>query len=272
MMCAWLVMWTWIASAAEGPPPDWVELQPAEAAPAPEAERAALPTVQDDHETVVLVVGEHVIAEARADVVRKLGILGWRGREARDGSFRFSGPEAWMGKARLYPSGDLVFSRVPLTISTPYFPNVQYDAFATIHGMPSGPQTTNVDVRSPSKAKVEAVQQEVQAAVQPEVAAYREALQRRALGALLSELPARLDRLWTDGVGLDNQPLATPAARRAALLDYWGSRSDTPEGRAVMRVVESFLRNEVQASEHPLTAEEIEAAQLRRSDDRKLDL
>jgi hypothetical protein len=82
----------------------------------------------------------------------------------------------------------------------------------------------------------------------------------------------RLDALWLQGVGLDRTELPDHVQRRAALLEYWSSRADTLEGRAVTRALEIFLREVVATSAHPFTVEEIAQAESRREDGRRLDL
>ncbi len=289
-MIAWFCLVA--ALAADGPPAGWTELTPSgppatptatqTAAPAAEstAEPAApaevapaLPATQDeeDADDVVLVIGEHIIAERRAAIVRKMESLGWRSRLARDGVIHFHGAEAWMGKAKLYPSGDLEFIFVPVTVSTPKGYEANYQTFGMEHGNPPVQPSIGANFGSPSPKKVDAAQQEVRAQVDPLVKEYRAAIQGRALSAELEELPDRLHRLWFDGVGLDLVPLKTNAERRQAILDFWATRTDTPEGRAVMRQVEAFVHSVVQDLD-PVTDEERTAAESRRTDGRTLGL
>ena len=49
------------------------------------------------------------------------------------------------------------------------------------------------------------------------------------------------------------------AERRAALLDFWDSRTDTEWGEVIRGGVESFCRGVVQHSDTPFTPEEIAA-------------
>ena len=87
-----------------------------------------------------------------------------------------------------------------------------------------------------------------------------------------TEVPDQLDALWRDGRGLDGEPVAEPAARRAAILALWSSRTCTAEGRAVRAAVRAYLEYEVQPSAHPVTpAEEAATEQASACGDR-LDL
>lgn len=222
-------------------------------------------------ETEVLVVGEQLVADRRDRLVRKLEGLGWKARRKSDGQIVFVGPEGWMGKARLLPSGDITFGTPVLAFDGPRETGGQYD-YGRLFDNDQQMGTVGVKVTPlPSKRKVEAVQDEVRTAIEPELLAWREAIQRKAFGAYLDGLPARLDALWHQGVGLDRNTLTTPEARRGALLELWATRTDTPEGRAVTRLLEGFFRSEVWPSEHPFVADEITAAQARREDGRRLE-
>jgi hypothetical protein len=82
-------------------------------------------------------------------------------------------------------------------------------------------------------------------------------------------LPQRLQALWDHGTPLSGDPdafVATFAERRAALLEYYASRTDTVWGEAVRDGVAAFLRAVVQRGDQPLTAEEIERYAARHPD------
>jgi hypothetical protein len=97
-------------------------------------------------------------------------------------------------------------------------------------------------------------------ALTPELIAWRAALCTEALeDRLLEELPATLDAVWRQGVDRDGSALATPQDRRAALLDWWVTRTCTAEGEAVRRVIARYLAREVQTSPWPVTEVELAA-------------
>jgi hypothetical protein len=92
----------------------------------------------------------------------------------------------------------------------------------------------------------------------PYLRGWQESLARVGNQARLAELPAQLELLWAEGQPLETGPLlATPADRKAALLAFWSSRAETPEGERVRAQVEAFLNARVQTSEHALSAEEL---------------
>lgn len=76
----------------------------------------------------------------------------------------------------------------------------------------------------------------------------------------LETLDQALLGLWLLGVPIQGtDELATPPERRAALLTYWASRTETVWGRRVREAVAAFVRGEVQYSTHPFTEDEIAA-------------
>lgn len=239
----------------------------------PAADEAAADAPRDvvDGVEEVLVVGEHVVAEARAAVVRKLEGLGYKAKRERDGAVILRPPEAWMGKATLTPYGDLELATPFIAVEGPRETGGEYNAFRDINNDQQA-GTVGVGTSLPGPRQLDGVHAGIRAAVDADLVAWREAIRRRALGRQLEALPDRLDALWQQGVGLDRTQLPDPAQRREALLEYWSSRTDTLEGRAVTRALEIFLREVVATSDHPFTAEEIARAEERREDGRRLDL
>jgi hypothetical protein len=237
-----------------------------------EETRTAEPLPEQDY-IEVLVIGQQQITAARDAVVREMESLGWRTRRRGDGSIVFRGPEAWMGRATLLPSGDLDFDQPAIALQGPRETLGGYNQDAVLQNRYQG-GTAGVSLAMPSKEKVDAVQREIRDAVQDEVLDYRHKLQQRYFSGYIDALPSRLDDLWTNGTPLDggHKPLATAAARRAAVLDFWATRTDTPEGRTVSRSVEMWLRGTVMDGPDAVTREEAVAAEAQRQDGRKLDI
>lgn len=201
----------------------------------------------------ITVYGELEIRRARTAVTRQMEELGYRMRE-RDGALIYLPPRRWLGRATFDREGVLAFKRPVVA-----FPRDQE----------TGPRF----VILPSDRILEAERERVREAVQDEVGAYVEVLRATAHRAHMDTLPDRLEELWTAGTPLQPGPeLATPSDRRAAVLAYWATRADTPEGADTSAAVEAWLRAEVQTSEHPVSDSERADAEARRSDGRPLSL
>jgi hypothetical protein len=104
-----------------------------------------------------------------------------------------------------------------------------------------------------SPRKLNRLKQEVLDATDAEVDAMADAVSAREMEYRLGEaIPQLLEALWTS----EDVPAT---ARRAALFEFWDSRTDTPEGEDAKRAAESFLKGVVQTSEEPFSPTELDA-------------
>jgi hypothetical protein len=77
--------------------------------------------------------------------------------------------------------------------------------------------------------------------------------------------------LWTSGVAISGgPPIEGVAARRAAILDFWASRTCTDAGDAIADVAAAFIRNEIQSGPDAASPEEIAASEAACGCDRSL--
>jgi hypothetical protein len=230
--------------------------------PAPQ-DPAAAPPSDDPYEIVVW--GESVIRAKRKDVVRAFEAEGWTVRERRDGWFVFVPPAAWIGRARLSREGSLVLGKPIVAIAGVTTPPVEYSPEATLERTD---QAAVVPAASfwilPSRRRIAAAHQKILEAVDPSLDAYLATIWATRFNEAIDALPGRLDRLWNEGLAFDGQTtLATKAERRAAVLDFWATRADTPEGEQTREAVAAWLDATVQASADPLTEAEIADAEKR---------
>lgn len=94
-------------------------------------------------------------------------------------------------------------------------------------------------------------------ALDPLIDAWRESLIQERMDARYQEIPDVLEAVWTQGAPLYGvESGETPRARRAAILAFWASRTDTPEGRRVQQITADFLFAVVQPSPWPVTLQE----------------
>jgi hypothetical protein len=268
MPMGWL--WTLGAALAQDAPPVAPEPEvPAEPAPvegeqpeAPEApaepaEPAEPVPAEPQADVEITVWGRLAIQQARDEVVDQIEELGYREVRRRNGETMFRGRYA---KVTFFDDGRLQIGRVVAGLAPP--PREVTEP-PPRPGLPqrTAPMETGAGPwfwALPSKAKIDPLREEILQATRDEVQAYVEVMRRTALEEMLQGLPDRLDRLWTEGAPLSGQgaPIEGMDARREAGLAFWASRTDTVEGRRAAEVVESWLSAVVQASEHPITAEE----------------
>ena len=187
--------------------------------------------------------------EALEEVARQARALGWEVRRKANGAMVFVPSQRWAGRATLRDG--VVKTRKPA---------VKWDP-------KNGPFAFYVT----NPRKIEARNHAFLEAMRPALDTLREAGAQRRFVEMLHQLPGRLDALWSEGTPLSGEVvLLTVASRRAAILDYWSTRLATPEGRRVMDAVEAWWLDVVQSSPEAATQAELEAAEARRLDGRRL--
>ena len=88
--------------------------------------------------------------------------------------------------------------------------------------------------------------------------AYGDRVADRETDRTVNELPDQLIALWEQGEPLEGQAtLDSFEQRRAALLAFWDSRTDTEWGDTVRQAVEAFILAEVQTSDHPFSKHDV---------------
>lgn len=219
--------------------------------------------------------------ESRQDAAaRKMQRLGWRAKRRGD-DLVFKPPRRWMPRVEMTGDGRLILgeraaSFEGVEVGDPGFErsNLHLPPGERLHddfpGIGTGPSpAAGASFLIGQKRVTQGVYRRVIEAITPELTAYRQALWALALQDQVNALPQRLDALWFDGTPLEGGPsLATTRERRAAVLDYWATRADTPEGHVVSQTIETWLSEVVQASEDPVTWREQAAANARRNDRR----
>jgi len=219
----------------------------------------------DDVDAEMTVYGRLAIDRALDAVVKKMEALGYRTKRGDD-RIVFKPPLGWMGAAIL-EDGQLSFRRSLAGVTGPD-DSVNMELFRRMD--PETPPTEGYGLRLwllPSEKKVEPLRAEVVEAVAPELSNYNAVVARTALQERLAGLPARLDAVWESGNPLaGTETLDTPTARRRHVLEYWATRTSTPEGRLTARAVANWLDAVVQESEHPILQSERDEFEGRRSD------
>jgi hypothetical protein len=240
---------------AEEPAPEAAQ-PPAEAQPEPGEPGAEEPEGVEE----ITVWGRLATEQAYDAIVRQMEDLGWRVVRREDDRIVMKGPRAWMGRAELDEDGNFSWGRPLMGFTT-----LPDEAWTPPADEPPDPRVAQPSVGAgptvwilPSRRKLDLVRTAVVDATADEVQEYREVRARTLFEEQLQALPDRLDALWTQGTPLEGggEPLPDPDARRRAVLAYWASRADTPEGRRAAAVIETWLAETVQTSPHPITAQE----------------
>ena len=212
----------------------------------------------------ITVYGDPLVEQAREKLVGEILGLGYDHEvRHRDGRDVYVHAANWRGKVVLYEDGRVTTKRTgpaleppkgtwPLCVTQPTH-CLKAGAWLVSDrkwaGIERGVEAGTVD------AQVELGDRVADAAVQRKVA----------------RLPDHLAELWEHGVPLreGDPPLATMESRRAAIFDYWRTRTNTVWGREVQDAVEAFVRAEVMTSDHPYTEDELTVCNAGRDDGRR---
>jgi hypothetical protein len=224
----------------------------------------------------IVVYGELRVKEARAKVVADLEALGFTRVKDKDGKLVMRHAQNWKGKVVFHDDGRLQFKRQPPEAA---MPDTFFKRASPLVGWVPCVVVPTACVKVGgwvvSERKLGAVHRDARAAVDPSLQDLSERQADLAIDRKLDDLDARLAACWERGVPLDgdaSQILSTPAERRLHLLRFWQTRTDTVWGDRMRDPVEGFLRNVVQESEHPVTAEELVRVNADREGLRQLEL
>lgn len=226
--------------------------------PEPEPEPAPAPAPVSEE---VMVYGQLRVDQARSAVVERLEDLGFT-EEVVDLGDRvvYRHASAWKGEVVLHDDGWMVVQRQPIRVEGRRMPWADRGtplAWAGCHLWPW--LCVRLSGGTYSHRKWMAIETETVQALYEPVRTWGDRVADLNTERTIDQLPRRLQALWDQGVPLSgDQRLETHAERRAALLEYYASRTDTVWGDAVRDAVGAFLRAVVQRGDAPLTPEEIE--------------
>lgn len=197
---------------------------------------------EDPPDEEMIIEAQQTPEEARQALDEMMAGLGYKAGKARRNGRTVYKPSAWRGRDSLMPT--LI---------------VDEDGFVIIQG---GNRRTVSNTWSGNYRRQQQVITEVFEALHPSITAWREAIQREVMEERYYNLPDQLAATWETGAPLGMHPGgARPEDRRAALLAFWVSRTDTPEGARVRQITADFISYVVQRSPWPVTPEEQAAAE-----------
>ncbi len=225
----------------------------------PAADDAAEPEEESAPEEVV-VYGELAVERARQAVVEELEDLGYD-HEVLDLGDRtvYRHDAAWQGEVVLYDDGFMVVRRQRLQAVGRQMPWAERNSPLAWAGCVLWPWAcVRVSGQTVGTRKWRGREARTVAHLAPKVREWGDRIADLATDRKVEVLPDALEALWREGRPLlGEEVLQTYAERRAALFEYWASRTDTLWGRQVRQTVLAFCRAVVQPSAHPFTAEEL---------------
>jgi hypothetical protein len=239
-----VAFWTAWALATEAPS--------AEASPAPEG-----PPVAEE----VVVYGEYRVQMARAALEQNLRAQGYRLARDKDGHAVWRHDIPYRAEVHLTDHGTFWTERQPIRIEGREMPWAERNSPLAWAGCVIWiPLCVRPGGQVISQRRFQQMEARTSRSVQPEVQVWNDRIADRAIEVKLQDLGERLELLWLVGHPLEGgPPLASIDERKAALLAYWATRTDTVWGAQIRAAVEGFLRAVVQTSETPLTEAELAA-------------
>ncbi|MEZ4318659.1 MAG: hypothetical protein R3F61_14190 [Myxococcota bacterium] len=209
----------------------------------------------------VIVYGQLRVEQAREKVIGDLQELGYTKIIDKGDAIVLRHESPWKGDVWLHDDGWMRIKRQPVRVEAPQTPWGKRNSAGAWMGCVLYPfACVRPGGQVVGTRKFRAVETRTSVAVNGDVSEWSDRVADLAVDTKADALPDRLQALWDEGVPLEEgaAPLETPEARRAAILAYWESRTDTEWGETIRRAVEAFVRGEVQQSDHPFTPDEID--------------
>jgi hypothetical protein len=220
---------------------------------------AALAEEPEEPSREVIVYGEILVEQARQALIEELRAEGYTRVIDKGDRVIYRHPEAWKGQVVLYDDGWTYVKRQPMHMDAVKMPWAEEGSPLAVAGCfvypwlcikPGGLLAGQRKWRGRETREV--------AAIADESRVLAERTADLAVDRTVNDLPARLEALWEDGAPLEpGPPLGTAEERKAALVAYWSTRTDTVWGDEVKDAIEAFVRGVVQHSDTPYTAAEM---------------
>jgi hypothetical protein len=271
-----LILWTGLSGWAQVPPaPAATPVEadaPDEASEAPATEATEGTPLDADEEDPpdltgregpeeVIVFSEYMVELARREVIGAAKDAGYTKEIRRKDRTILRHEAVWHGEVVLHDSGLVEVKRQPVQFRPPFRKVTPASWLSCI----IVPLCIRPNGQLVSKRRFQRYEADVWGEMEDEVSAFHARISDMGTSRKVELLPGRLERLWEQGIPLEgHETLPTVEARKAALLDFWDSRTDTVWGDEIRRVVAAFVRGVVQFSDHPFTDAEIAEYDQRR--------
>lgn len=243
---------------------------PAEVDAPPDTEE---PPTGEQAGEVVIIYGEQEVLRLRAELDQVIRDGGYREGKRRGDKTTYRPETPWKPSIVIQEEGLVTLERSPVRFMAPGRRENPLNYLWCLP--PFTPMCVRIGGQVVSTPKLDAAKGRVMEQVHDPSEAWRQSIANQATWARVNqEVPARIEATWATGSPVEpgGPSLATPRERRVALLEFWASRADTPEGAMVAQVVADFLELVVQTSPDPVTADELQAANQRAGGTRRLAL
>lgn len=209
----------------------------------------------------MIIYDQREVVRLRQELGRAIEAEGYKDGKRRGDQTLYRPLTPWKPTVVVHEDGLLTLQRSPVRVEAP---GRKDNALNYLWCLPPfTPMCVRIGGQIVSEAKLDAAKGRVADVVHEPSERWRRALISQSMQKRLDqELPARLDRMWVSGLPLEGEgpPLMTAPQRRQAILAYWASRADSPEGHLVAGAIEEFILRVIQTSGSPATPEELDQA------------
>lgn len=222
---------------------------------------------------VIVIYGEREVQRLRGELDGIIEDGGYKEGRRRGDETIYRPQIPWKPTIVVHEEGLVELKRSPVRWMAPGRPDNPLNQLWCLP--PFTPMCVRIGGQIVATAKLDAAKGRVMDTIHDPAEDWRMAIANQATWTRVNqEVPERLEAAWTRGEPLEpgGPALPSPAQRRAAMLELWASRADSPEGEMVAQVVADFLEHVVQQSAEPVTAAEQEAANARAGGVRRLAL
>ncbi|MCB9675746.1 MAG: hypothetical protein H6737_11550 [Alphaproteobacteria bacterium] len=259
------MIWALLSLAVAQDAPDDVptaEPPPAEPAPQPKPTKKAPDPDEEEYSEEVVVYAQLRVEQAREKVIEDLLDLGYTKVIEKGDAIVLRNEATWKGDVWLHDDGWMRIKRQPVQVQAPATPWGKKNSAGAWAGCVLYPfACVRPGGQLVGTRKFRAVEDRTASAVNPGVSEWSDRVADLAVDTKVDALPDRLQSLWDDGVPMEEgaPTLATVDERKAAILKYWETRTETPWGEAIRQAVEGFVLGEIQGTANEFTDAEIDA-------------
>ena len=202
-------------------------------------------------DTEIVVIGEYEVKKQLGKLNKELLLMGYRNGKEKGNKIIYVPESSWKPTVIVHRSGLIEIKR-----TKPRFePYIGGRKDNKLRWLACIPPFTIMCVKMGGwlvgKRKLQHAKTKVVHNTQPTVESWQQAIQKIAMHQRLKQdLPDILTALWEAP-----QP---PETKHAELLALWTSRTCTPEGEQARKVIEEFMRYEVQISKTPIPDRQIQ--------------